>query len=102
MYIESLKIENLRTFETAEIRFNLPGAKPPSDSSLPNVTLLLGDNGAGKTSVLRAAALAALGPILTSGSAGYVPYSLVRRAGRNQPGPARVSAELLLHKQDGH
>jgi hypothetical protein len=100
MYIESLKIENFRTFETAEIRFNLPGPKPPSDSSLPNVTLLLGDNGAGKTSVLRAAALAALGPILTSGSAGYVPYSLVRRAGRNQP-EAKVSVELQLHKQDG-
>lgn len=102
MYIQSLKIENFRTFETAEIRFNLPGPKPPSDSSLPNVSLLLGDNGAGKTSVLRAAVLAALGPILTSGSAGYVPYSLVRRAGPNQSGPAKVSAELLLHKQDGH
>lgn len=108
VYIESLKIENFRTFETAEIRFNLPEPeKSSTDSSLSNVSLLLGDNGAGKTSVLRAIALAALGPILTSGSAGYVPYSLVRRAGRNQSGPrlpglARVSAELLLHKQDGH
>jgi len=102
VYIESLKIENFRTFEAAEIHFNLPGQRPASDSSLPNVSLLLGDNGAGKTSVLRAAVLAALGPILTSGSAGYVPYSLVRRAGRHSPGPARVSVELLLHAQDGH
>lgn len=102
MYIESLTIENFRTFERAEVRFNLPAGKPPADSSLPNVSLLLGDNGAGKTSVLRAIALAALGPILTSGSAGYVPYSLVRRAGSQSPGLARISAKLLLHKQDGH
>jgi hypothetical protein len=102
VYIQSLKIESFRTFESAEIRFNLPDQGPSSGSSLPNVSLLLGDNGAGKTSVLRAAALAALGPILTSGSAGYVPYSLVRRAGRQQSKSARVTAELVLHKQDGH
>ena len=70
---------------------------------MPNVNLLLGDNGSGKTSVLRAAALAALGPILASGSAGFVPYSLVRRVRRREMrGPARVEVKLLLHEQDGH
>jgi hypothetical protein len=103
VYIQSLQIENLRTFEKARIDFNVPAAEPPADSSsMPNVNLLLGDNGSGKTSVLRAAALAALGPILTSGSAGFVPYSLVRRVRREMPGPARVEARLLLHEQDGH
>jgi AAA domain, putative AbiEii toxin, Type IV TA system/AAA domain len=106
VYIESLEIENLRTFETARIRFNFPKGRADETSSgdsapLPNVTLLLGDNGSGKTSVLRAVALAALGPILASGS-GFVPYSLVRRLrGRNHAGPARIRSEILLHSQDG-
>jgi hypothetical protein len=103
VYIQSLQIENLRTFETARIDFNVPSEEPSSDGSvLSNVNLLLGDNGSGKTSVLRAAALAALGPILTSGS-GFVPYSLVRRVRRREMrGPARIVAKLLLHGQDGH
>jgi hypothetical protein len=103
VYIQSLQIENLRTFETAQIDFNVPGEEPSSDPSLmPNVNLLLGDNGSGKTSVLRAAALAALGPLLGS-SSGFVPYSLVRRIRRREmPGPARIVAKVLLHEQDGH
>jgi AAA domain, putative AbiEii toxin, Type IV TA system/AAA domain len=103
VYIQSLQIENLRTFETASIDLNVPSEEPSSHSSLmPNVNLLVGDNGSGKTSVLRAIALAALGPILTSGS-GFVPYSLVRRVRRREMrGPARITAKLLLHEQDGH
>lgn len=103
MYIQSLQIENLRTFETARIDFNVPSEEPSLDVSLmPNVNLLLGDNGSGKTSVLRAAALAALGPILGS-SSGFVPYSLVRRIRRREmPLPARIVAKILLHQQDGH
>jgi hypothetical protein len=102
VYIQSLQIENLRTFETAQIDFNVPAEEPLSDPSLmPNVNLLLGDNGSGKTSVLRAVALAALGPILTSGS-GFVPYSLVRRVRHRERLPTRVEVKLLLHEQDGH
>jgi len=101
VYIQSLEIENLRTFEQAQIRFNVPPKEPSATSStLPNVNLLLGDNGSGKTTVLRAVALAALGPLLTSGS-GFVPYSLVRRSRKLPSSPARIAAEILLHPQDG-
>jgi hypothetical protein len=101
VYIQSLEIENLRTFEKARVDFNLPGAAPAGAASpLANVNLVLGDNGAGKTTVLRASALAALAPLLAS-SSGFVPFSLVRRLGGKGVGPARVKAELVLHKQDG-
>lgn len=75
MHIQKLQIEHLRSFENAEIELNLPGG---NDISLPNVNVLLGDNGLGKTGVLRALALSALGPLL-SGPSGYIPKSLIRR-----------------------
>ena len=49
---------------------------------LPNVNLLLGNNGLGKTTLLKAVALAALGPAVRS--SGIYASRLVRR----EPGPA--------------
>ena len=76
MHVTHLKIENLRSLARAEIELNHPGTAGGLDC--PNVNVLLGSNGYGKTSVLRALALAVLGPLL-SGSSGYVPEGLVRR-----------------------
>ena len=87
MYIQRLKIEHLRSFESVELALNVPGAP---DLAFPNVNVMLGDNGLGKTSVLRAAALSTLGPVLSS-SSGYVPESLVRRP----PGMQRASQATL-------
>jgi WD40 repeat protein len=67
---------------------------------LDNVTLLLGSNGSGKTSVLRAVALSTLAPVLAMGS-GYVPYALVRRIKGRAADKARVKAHVVLHEQDG-
>jgi predicted ATPase len=75
MYIKSLEIKNLRSFESANLEFNLPTRE---EGRLTNVNVLLGDNGLGKTTVLRAVALSILGPLL-SGSSGFVPEGLVRR-----------------------
>jgi len=69
MYIKQLKIENLRSLESVTLALNAPGTP---QLSLPNVNVMLGGNGLGKTSVLRAAALAALRPLMSS-SSGFVP-----------------------------
>ena len=66
MHVTHLKIENLRSLAQAEIELNHPGTAGGLDC--PNVNVLLGGNGFGKTSVLRALALAVLGPLLSSSS----------------------------------
>jgi predicted ATP-binding protein involved in virulence len=98
MHLTHLKIENLRSLAQAELDFNVPGS-PGMD--FPNVNVLLGGNGAGKTSVLRALALASLGPLLSS-SSGYVPESLIRRPpgkrvlNLSKLSPAVLTAEVVL------
>lgn len=103
MYIHSLFIRNLRSFGSAMLSLRHPDMGLPSSPSavpqFPNVTLLLGSNGAGKTTVLRAVALSTLAPVLKSGS-GYVPYALVRRTGGHKPADAIVIARVVLHQED--
>lgn len=96
VYVTSISISGLRSFREAEVDFCQPGTAPAA--RLPNVTLLLGDNGAGKTSVLRAIALAALAPIV--GSSGFHPYRLVRRTRTEELQQAAVTGRFLLHAQD--
>ena len=64
----------------------------------PNVNLLLGDNGSGKTSILRAIALAVLAPVIEG--AGYVPYRMVRRTATTRAQESLIKGNLLLHDQD--
>lgn len=75
MHLKRLEIQNLRSFNTASLDLNFPGG---SDIEYPNVNVILGGNGLGKTSVLRAVALSVLGPLL-SGSSGFVSEGMVRR-----------------------
>ncbi len=77
MHIQKLQIENLRSFKAVGLDFNVP-ATSNLQIQYPNVNVLLGDNGLGKTSVLRAVALSVLGPLLSGGS-GFVSEGLVRR-----------------------
>ena len=96
MYLRRLEIENLRSLENVVFEPNVPGE---NELAHPNVTLVLGNNGLGKTSVLRAVALAVLSPVIAS-SSGYVPYSLVRRAGDDRR-TATVRAQVALHAEQG-
>jgi hypothetical protein len=95
MYVDSVRIENFRTYRNAEIDLLHPDRtasdmKPrfPADILYPNINLVLGNNGMGKSAFLKAIALGCLGP--TVRESGIFPYRFVRR----EPGSAEVTAEI--------
>lgn len=106
MYVSSIEIKDFRGFEHASVDFVHPtgssrGSKKKKstngdDSYLPNVTLLIGVNGAGKTSILRSIALSILAPIVQE--SGYRPYHLVRKGAKSKS--AMLSGQVTLHGQD--
>ncbi|HSG38530.1 MAG TPA: AAA family ATPase [Thermoanaerobaculia bacterium] len=100
MYVRSLRIQNLRCFEEAEVQLHYPGKKLKGGPDLPNVNLLLGNNGVGKTTVLKATALGVLERILAS--SGLKPDHLVRRRKAETKSTLRGRAvlSLLLHPED--
>ena len=96
MYIHRLSIRNLRSIAKEVIKFESP------QNGTGNITLLLGGNGAGKTSILRAVALSCLGPTLAE--SGFLPYRLVRESARSsdkKPALCELTADIQLTKQDG-
>lgn len=103
MYIDHIEIENFRTFRKTRIDFchadqdfEKLGMRKPE---LPNLNLLLANNGYGKTSLLKAIALAALGPAV--GKSGIYPYKLIRReAGQKGLQRAVIEAGFTTHDQD--
>jgi len=115
MYIESINISNFRTFREARIEFSHRDRKPTGAlpaPKLPNVNLLLGNNGLGKTTLLKAISLAALGPAVAD--SGIYPYQLIRREPDKRPsmghkgeleprqpeGTATLEATFKAHPQD--
>jgi hypothetical protein len=116
MFIERLRLKNVRTFVDETLEFIHPDRsfgprKKVSENGspriprprLPNVNLLLGDNGSGKSTVLRAIAMAALGPSFEDTK---LPTSeMVRRAPgemywNTQVEGAQIEADFLLHDQE--
>jgi hypothetical protein len=68
--LKGLTLDNIRCFKHVELRF-------PEARQSPSWTVLVGDNGVGKTTILHAAALCALGPELASKCIPF-PASMVR------------------------
>jgi hypothetical protein len=114
MHIKTLELDNTRTFPAAKLDFVYPDREyappgtPPEKLNgrlprprLPNVNLLLGDNGSGKTTVLRAIAMSVLGPAAVSPSTGVRDPGLIRRApDLPKDAKAQLRAEFALHPQD--
>src|SRR2546423_14959379 len=75
MYLDAIHLTNFRTFVDEEIDLvhpekdfkqkNRNGVPILPRPKLPNVNLLLGDNGSGKTALLKAIALAGFGPAVS-------------------------------------
>lgn len=77
MYVQSLSARWFRCFQSLELTgLVYPGQ--PEVLRVPNVNVILGDNGSGKSAGMVAMALAVLGSML--GSAGYRSVNNVRRA----------------------
>lgn len=90
MYAKSLHIYDFKCYGKAVLRLQYPGRSGKGVSDIKNVNLILGDNGGGKSSILRALAIAALAPALLE--SGFVPYRLVRRG---PPDEAPVKESLI-------
>jgi hypothetical protein len=118
MYIDLLYLKNVRTFVNEWLDFICPdqpfrprqkaaedGAPLLPRPRLPNVNLLLGDNGSGKSTVLRAIAMAALGPSFEDAKLpiqGLVRREKPRRSRAGEAeGSAIIETKLVLHDQDG-
>lgn len=104
MYLDLISLRRFRNFRRSEIEFLHPdqdfqalGFERPR---YPNMNLLLGNNGRGKTTMLKAIALAALGPAVSD--SGIYPYRLVRREpnAAEAAGHAVITATFTTHDQD--
>ena len=94
MYIESLTIDRFQPFEHAETTLLHPRGLGSRSARHPNVNLILGNNGAGKSAALRAAAVALLGPIVSAST--HRPHCFARMAPDSEKAPTTVAAQLSL------
>ena len=103
MYIDFIEARNFRTFRKSKIHFCHAdqefGALKMPRPRLPNMNLLLANNGYGKTTMLNAVALTALGPAVAQ--SGIYPYRFIRReAGQRKLENSILKAEFAAHEQD--
>jgi predicted ATP-binding protein involved in virulence len=92
MYIDELQIENFRCFSKQSMQFMHPDSPRAAGARFPNVNVVLGANGVGKTTLLKAAALATYNPMI--GQSGFRPYSLIRKTVKSA-NPTSVTLKVL-------
>jgi len=98
MYIRELRVRELRCLARARAEFRHPD-RPDSDKlAFPNVNLLLGTNGGGKSTVLKAIALAAISPALGNETRDSQVPNLVRKGSDSD---CEICASLHLHADEG-
>ena len=96
MYIKSVQFTNLRCYVDGAIDLIYPNHATPTavPSTLNNVNLILGVNGSGKTTALKAIALSLLAQFDIQ--SGFRPYSLVRRTAEGYAEKAVVRTEVVF------
>lgn len=92
MYVTKVALTGYRCFKSEKVKFAVPGQ---SSSRLSNVTVLLGNNGSGKSSVLSGIAIAILGVMLRD-SGGVPLRNQVRRDSSGGGLEAELEVDLLL------
>lgn len=102
MYIDNIEISNFRVFANAKIDFIHPDrdfrAMNVPRPAIKNVNLIVGDNGHGKTTLLKAIAIAALGPAIDRVKLPY--YQLIKKSNNPRQLATTISAEFSPHHQD--
>jgi predicted ATP-binding protein involved in virulence len=99
MFLKRLRLENVRSIKELELSFEVPvsnqangsNKKNKSTSQIRKWTLILGENGTGKSSVLRSIALITAGSAALTELLAAKPESWIR-AGENE---CRIEAELV-------
>lgn len=100
MYIHSLEATGFRCFRKAQAPFQYPGRvasgsnEPAARSGFENLNLVLGYNGSGKSSLLKAIALSILGSVLPD--SGFRPYLLVRAEGTAGKSKCLLRSQMVL------
>jgi predicted ATP-binding protein involved in virulence len=97
MYIDQLHIENFRCFAKQSVEFMHPDSPRAAGAKFPNVNVILGANGVGKTTLLRALALLSLNPIFAQ--SGFRLNSLIRKTSVQEFEQANVDGRLNLHQE---
>ncbi len=91
MFISTVTLKDFRCYRRTETTFIHPGAHDDlPDGALKNVTLLVGVNGSGKTSILRGVALGVLVPVINE--SGFRPYYLLRV---RKPGLSQIKGGVV-------
>ena len=98
MYIKDIEIRRFMAFESAETEFLYPGAPNAGNVRLPNMNVVIGDNGAGKTALLKAVAYALLSPVFANSQ----PYAtrLVRTTSDYNPSTIMAASVKLPNQRD--
>jgi ABC-type uncharacterized transport system ATPase subunit len=94
VYVEKLEIQNVRCFKSTTLMTRHPDLADVPDIDFKNVTLLLGNNGAGKSTTLRSLAIGVLSRVLevpfgsetfcSHGKTRVLPVTVPRKWGENR------------------